>query len=286
MDIRIEYFIIPVAILVATFVLGAIVNRILIRVIKRATADMKNDPTSYKFMRHVIRATIYVVGFGLAIYSVPSLKAFAGSVLAGAGILAVAVGFASQQALSNLISGVFIIVFKPFRINDRLTLRTFNGFVEDITLRHTVIRDFESKRIIIPNSLISEEILINSDFANEKICKWIDVTISYESDLDLAKSIIADEIIKHPLHVDPRTPEQLELGIPEAIVRVLQLQDSGVLLRGWSWASNAAESFVLGCDLLESIKKRFDREGITIPYPQRTLHFKNEDKILESDNSN
>jgi len=70
--------------------------------------------------------------------------------LAGAGILAVAVGFASQAALSNIISGVFVVIFKPFRVGDRLKINELTGVVEDITLRHTVIRDLENKRIIIP----------------------------------------------------------------------------------------------------------------------------------------
>jgi len=101
----------------------------------------------------------------------PNLRALASSFLAGAGILAVAVGFASQHALGNIISGVFIVIFKPFRVTDRVKLRELTGVVEDITLRHTIIRDFENKRIIIPNFLISEEIIVNSNFEDDRICK-------------------------------------------------------------------------------------------------------------------
>lgn len=95
-----------------------------------------------------------------AVYETNALRTVATSLLAGAGILAVAVGFASQQALSNIVSGIMIVIFKPFRVNDRLNIgTTFNGIVEDITLRHTVIRDFENKRIIVPNMVISQECL-------------------------------------------------------------------------------------------------------------------------------
>ncbi|MEM8526198.1 MAG: mechanosensitive ion channel domain-containing protein [Bacteroidota bacterium] len=133
-----------------TILVAFLVNRFFRRLIRRSAEDTKSDPTNYQFLRYVITATIYIVGFSIAVYQIPGFKTLATSMLAGAGILTVAIGFASQQALSNIISGVFIVLFKPFRVNDRLTLRTFSGFVEDITLRHTVIRDFENKRILVP----------------------------------------------------------------------------------------------------------------------------------------
>lgn len=258
-------------IITATFIIAWLVGRFFKKLIQHSTETMKNDPTNYLFMRHAITAIIYMVGFSIAIYMVPSLKTLASSLLAGAGILAVAVGFASQHALSNIISGVFIVIFKPFRINDRLKIRELSGIVEDITLRHTVIRDFENKRILIPNSVISNEIIVNSDFTEDKICKFIDLGISYDSDIDLAKEIIRDEVMKHPLHIDPRTPEQIENGDPEVPVRVLFLGESSVNIRAWAWAKDSPDGFVLSCDLFESIKKRFDREGIEIPFPHRTI---------------
>jgi small-conductance mechanosensitive channel len=267
-----------VAIISLTFLVGYLVNRVLSRVLKKAIEIMSIDPTNYRFLKHVVLGGIYLIGFSIAIYVVPNLRALAGTMLAGAGILAVAVGFASQHALSNVVSGVFIVIFKPFRINDRLSLQTHQGIVEDITLRHTVIRNFENRRIVIPNSIISNEIIVNADFAEEKICKWIDIGISYSSSIDLAKSIMEDEVLKHPLHVDPRSPEDLELGLPEVPVRVLSLGDSSVNLRAWVWTVDAADAFIIGCDLYESIKKRFDREGVEIPFPHRTVYVKMEPK--------
>ena len=218
---------------------------------------MQNDPTNYHFLRHASVAVVYLVGIGAAIYTLPSLRALANSMLAGAGILAVAVGFASQHALSNIISGMFIIVFKPFRVNDRLMLRdkTLSGVVEDITLRHTVLRDFENRRILIPNAIISDEVIINSDIGDGRICKWIDIGISYDSDVDQAKAIIKEEALNHPLLIDNRTPEQIEKGIDKVIVRVISLGEYSVNLRAWAWVKDNADAFQMGCDLFESIKK-------------------------------
>lgn len=260
-----------VVVIVVTFLLAFLSNRFFRRLIHKSTADLNADPTNYQFLRHAVSGIIYLVGFGIAIYTVPSLRAIASSMLAGAGILAVAIGFASQQALGNIISGVFVVIFKPFRIGDRLRIRELSGIVEDITLRHTVMRDLENKRIIIPNSLISEEIIVNSDFADDKLCKWLDIGISYNSSIDKAREIMQQEVLKHPLHLDPRTDIQKEQGFPVVTVRVIGYGESAINLRLWVWASDAPNAFVLSCDLFESIKKRFDIEGIEIPLPQRVL---------------
>jgi small conductance mechanosensitive channel len=85
------------------------------------------------------------------------------------GLVTVALSFAAQNALSNIISGFFIVLFRPFGINDRLRFKeTVTGVVEDITLRHTIIRDGENKRVIIPNTLINNEVVVNYDFHRRK----------------------------------------------------------------------------------------------------------------------
>lgn len=273
---NIEYVAIFLGIIVATVIVAYLFNRIFKRFIISSTLVIKNDPTNYKFLQHAISAVIYIIGFSWAVYMMPNLRAVAGSLLAGAGILAVAIGFASQHALSNVISGIFIIIFKPFRVNDRLIIRdTLSGIVEDITLRHTIIRDFQNRRIIIPNSLISEEVIINSDYEDDRICRWIEIGISYDSDIDKAKAIMREEALHHPLRIDARTPEQLAKGADEIPVRVVKLGEYAITIRIWAWANNAAEGFVMECDLLESIKKRFDVEGIEIPFPYRTIVYKN-----------
>ena len=144
-----------------------------------------------------------------------------------------------------------------------------------VTLRHTVIRDFENRRIIIPNSKISEEIIINADFEDDKICKWIEIGISYDSDIEKAKQIIKNQIINHPLSIDGRTPEEKSEGVELALVKVISLGDSSVNLKGWAWAKDSPDAFNMGCDLIESIKLQFDKEGISIPFPHRTLVYKN-----------
>lgn len=271
-DIELQHLIVFTAVVVGTFFLAHAFNRLFTRFIRQSSLIIKNDPTNYQFLKHFTRAIIFIVGFSIAVYVIPPLRNIASTMLAGAGILAVAVGLASQNALSNLISGLFIIMFKPFRVNDRLRVRdTLAGIVEDITLRHTIIRDFENRRIIIPNSVMNQEVIINADFQDDDICRWLEIGIGYGADIDRARAIIIEEAQKHPLHIDVRKPEEIEQGKEDVVVRVITLGEYSVNLRAYVWASNQANAFVLGCDLLESIKKRFDDEGIEIPFPYRNV---------------
>jgi len=265
-----------VFIFISTFIIAFIFRRAYKKFLQRSEKFDDEHLTTYKFLEKLISITIYLAGFSYAISQIPFLKPVAQSILAGAGIFAIAVGFAAQQALGNIISGVFIVISKPYKINDRITLDEttgLRGVVEDISLRHTVIRNFENQRIIIPNSIISNQVLVNSSFEDPKVCRFVDIGISYGSDLDLAKKIMAEEVENHPLNIDNRTPEDIDDGAPRVFVRVVAMLDSSITLRAWAWAEDAANGFVLTCDVLESIKKRFDKEGVVIPFPQRTISY-------------
>lgn len=268
-----------VFIVVGTVVLARIVNSIYKKLVSKSVEKDDEHLTTYKFVGNSISAIIYAVGFSFAIWNVPFLQPIAKSVVAGAGILAIAVGFASQQSLGNIISGFFIVLSKPYQINDRISFPDgLSGVVEDIGLRHTVIRNYENQRIIIPNSIISNQVLINSNFEESKVCRFVDIGISYNSDIDLARKIMEEEVQNHPLNIDNRKPEDIENGDPRVMVKVTMLGESSVNIRAWAWAENPPNAFMMYCDVIESIKKRFDEEGIVIPFPQRTISYLNDDK--------
>ncbi|HAV53615.1 MAG TPA: mechanosensitive ion channel family protein, partial [Aequorivita sp.] len=234
--------------------------------------ENREDPTSFKFLRYVAIIGIYSVGVLFALLAFPSLKGVAQTALGGAGVIALIAGVASQEALANLVGGVFIISFKPFRIGDIIKVTdTMVGTVTDITLRHTVIRNFENKMIVIPNAIINKEKLINYDLGELKICDRIEIGISYDSDIDLAKKIMQEECSRHPLILDNRSEIEILDGQPIVRVALTSLNDFSVTIRAWVWARDYSDSFNMRCDLLESIKKRFDREGIEIPFPYRTV---------------
>ena len=261
-------------VLVFTIIGASIVETLFSRIIKKTIA-VDGDPTSYKFLRYLSVFGVYFFGAILATLAFPALRGVAQTALGGAGILAVVIGIASQEALANIIGGIFIISFKPFRVGNVIKITDdLIGTVTDITLRHTVIRNYENKMIVIPNAIINKEKVTNYDLEEKKICQWIEVGISYDSDIDLAKRIMKEECEAHPNLFDNRTHQELKNGVPLVIVRVINLGDSSVTIRAWAWAWDYASAFVMKCELYESIKKRFDAEGVEIPFPHRTLVFK------------
>jgi len=261
-------------ILFGTFILGFIVERVLRRFIRRRLAQKDFDITGFKFLKHLVITIIYIIGISFALIQIPEFKIIGHSLLAGAGVISLIAGLASQQALSNIMSGIFLVIFKPFRINDRITINNLTGVVEDINLRQVVLKDAENNRIIIPNSVISNQIILNTNMKDSKCCKTIEIGIGYEADIERALNIMREEVAQHPLFIDTRTAENIKDNVPLVIARVVALADSSVNLKAWAWAKNTPEGFIMYCDLLQSIKKRFDKEGISIPYPQREITIK------------
>ena len=238
---------------------------------------IKTDPTRYKFFKNAISFVIWLIAIAAIISMVPKLKTLAITLFAGAGILVAIIGFAAQEAFSNIIGGIFIILFKPFRVGDRVKVGSLDyGIVEDITLRHTIIINFEHKRIIIPNSMVNSETILNDTIEDSLICRFVEIGISYDSDVELATRIIQEEAIKHPLCIDIRTPEQIEEGRLQVEVRLASFGDSSVNLRALVWTNEPFGVVKMHSDINIAIKKRFEAEGVEIPFPYRTLVYKNE----------
>ena len=264
-------------ILLLTIVIANIVRKALNRYVRSASEMIRVNPTQFNFLRYLITALIYVSGFGLAVYAVPPLRNLSLSIFASSGILAAVIGFASQHSIANIVSGIFITIFKPFVVGDRVKMldKNISGVVEDISLRHTIIRTYANKRVIIPNSVISSEVIENADIIDEKVCKFVEMGISYDSDMDTAMTIMREEAMNHPDTIDNRTDEEKKANEPVVAVRVIGFGDSSVNLRAWVWVRDPSTAFRLGCALNKSIKERFDREGVEIPFPHRTVVYKN-----------
>ncbi len=243
------------------------------RFVKAAAKKLKVDHTRYKFFKNTIDFIIYLLAIIVIFRSVPALKTYGNTLLTGAGVLAAIVGFASQSAFSNIISGIFLVLFRPFSVGDRVQIgQLYMGDVEDITLRHTVIRNFENRLIVIPNSVINNETIINSTLTFELVCIFIEVSISFTSDTEKAMRLMQQEALKHTGCMDNRTDFEKKNGEPQVDVKLISLTEMGQQLRGYVWAKDPTAGFNLKCDLLKSIKQQFDKNGIEIPY--RTVYMK------------
>lgn len=260
------------AVLAVAFIISRLLRFVIGRFIRSAALKLKVDPTRYNFFKNAMDFIVFLIAAIIIFRSIPAFRTVGTTLLTGAGVLAAIVGFASQSAFSNIISGFFLVIFKPFSVGDRVKIgQLYTGDVEDITLRHTVIKDFENRRIVIPNSVISNETIINSTLTDEKICVFIEVPVAFTAPVAKAMEIIQQECLKHPLCLDNRSPEELTKGEAPVVVRILTYGDFGVQLRGYAWAANPTLAFELRCDVLKAIQERFIQEQIDFGYPGRVL---------------
>ncbi len=272
-----EQFIFAIVVLAITFIVSRLLRMIIGRFFRAAAKKLKVDPTRYNFFKNAIDFIAFLIAAIIIFRSIPAFKDFGTTLLTGAGVLAAIVGFASQAAFSNIVSGVFLVIFKPFSVGDRVKIGLlYSGDVEDITLRHTVIKDFENRRVVIPNAVISNETIINSTLTDERVCMFVEFNISFESNIDTAIRLIQQEAIKHPFCIDGRTKEETSKGENQVMVRTLGITDFAVQLRAYAWAKNANEGFELKCDLYKNVKQQFDKNGVEIPYPYRTIIYRND----------
>ena len=180
--------------------------------------------------------------------------------LAGIGILGIAVGFAAQDSLSNIIAGFLIFFDKPFRVRDYVTIGEHYGRVELITMRSTRIRTQDNKYVVIPNQKIINEILVDHS-TNGDTRLLVPVSIEFESSIDDARSAILKEI---------KSIEGI-LDKPDPDVVVDGLGDSGLELQVRFWISSASDERRYHFEATEATKRALDAAGIAIAYPHMKL---------------
>ena len=251
-------------------ILARIVLTIISKVFRKAERNPRSvmDMTTRKYFERIVKFIIYIIAITSILYLIPGMEKVGSSILTSAGIMAAAIGLAAQDALSNFIGGLFIVISKPFRVGDYIALNTgVAGTVTEITLRHTVIVNTENRTILVPNSAINSSTITNSTVLDSRTCAFVEIGVSYNENLDHAIEVMRDEVMRHPMLIDPRTEADVEAGVPQVKIKVISLNDSSITLRAWAWAATSANAFNMKCDLLKSVKERFDREGIEIPYP-------------------
>ena len=264
-------------IIVITIVAANLVNRMLHAYFRVVSKKMEIDETVYAFVRRIIIALIYLGGIITIIMIIPVLRNISIALFAGAGFAGIVVGLAAQNTLSNIIAGIALATFRPFRVGDLVTIRNEYGRVADITLGYTVVTTWDNRRLYIPNHIISDEAIINWSIEDPTVLWPVEVGISYDSDIDIARKLMLEEAKKHPtvMTADQLTliKQSFKMG-DEMSVLVTELGDFAVKLKLFVWIADRSNAYGTGCELRESIKKRFDSEGVEIPFPYRTVVYK------------
>ena len=217
----------------------------------------KKDPTLNKFLCGLIGAVLKI----LLLISVASMVGIATtSFVAIIGAAGLAIGFALQGSLANFAGGVLILIFKPFKVGDTIEAEGYLGAVDEISILYTIVNTFDNRRIVIPNGSLSNATLVNVSIYENRRC---DMTfgIGYNDDIDKAKSIL-----KRLMEEDDRS-----LTDPAPRICVGGLGDNSVDLMFRVWVATD-DLWPYYWDMQEKVKKAFDAEGISIPFPQRDVH--------------
>lgn len=252
--------------LVATYLAVHIVNLLADRYFRALAGRRPGLQTIYVFIRRAVLVGVVLVGVAVTTYATfPAAAVAVTSLILAAGFLSIVLGLAAQSTLANVIAGAMVSLAQPFEIGDAVVFPYPNGdwcFVEDVRLTYTVLRTWDLRRLMVPNSLFQSTVLVNYTAVDATMLVIVALQISYESNVDRAREIMLEEARRHP--------DTIRLGnLP--VTHVMEYGDSGVQLRLLTAARDQPTAFQVEKDLLYTIRKRFTAEGIHIPYPTRRL---------------
>jgi small conductance mechanosensitive channel len=241
---------------------GRWVVKLLLKIIKSALEKTTVEETVRIFVANLLNTLLMVIIF---IAAINQLGIETTSIIAMLGAAGLAIGLALQGSLANFAAGILIVIFRPYKVGDYIEAGSAAGTVLDIQIFSTVLKTPDNKVVVVPNGTIMDSSIIN--YTGQET-RRVDIIAScgYEDDIDKVKDILQDI-----LNQDERILEE-----PEPRIAVSELADNSInfIVRPWVKSSDVLS---VKYSILEQIKKRFDAEGLSIPYPQRDVHIYNHD---------
>jgi small-conductance mechanosensitive channel len=249
--------------LLMAVVASRLLRTTLVRVFKPRRGQVVGVSTAL-FATDLGQLIIYVTAFLFYAQLVPALRSLGTAMLTGVSVFSVILGVAAQQTLGNLIAGVALQLYRPFKVGDNLQMTAPTGLesgtVERVTLGYTVIKAPDHRRIVVPNSIIANQATINLSHA--RALATVSVPINYGADVEQARKILTELGAAHPL-------------VREVVsCPVTQLGEYIVTLSLRAWCGSAADASQVQFDLYEQARKRFDQDGIAIPSPSMQVTLK------------
>jgi len=242
---------------IAIFVIGRYVAIAVRGVLRRALRKSAVDETLVTFVANVSYALLLAF---VVIAALGQLGVQTASFVAVVGAAGLAIGLALQGSLANFAAGVLMIIFKPFKAGDYIEAGGIAGTVEGLNIFTTELKTPDNKKVIVPNAKITSDNIVNYSAKDQR---RIDIVagVSYRDDLDKVR-----QVLKGILDEDERI-----LKDPAPTIGVLALADSSINFAVRPWVKTG-DYWAVYFDTHEKIKKRFDAEGISIPFPQRDVH--------------
>lgn len=241
--------------------LAKMVRKLIVKALERRNAE----PSLKSFLGSLVDVLLKAMIIIMAM-DVVGIKAT--SFIALLGAMGLAIGMALQGTLQNFAGGVIILLMKPFKVGDYIECGQFKGYIQEIRIFHTVMRPFNGRTIVIPNSELSNKSLINHT-KEENIRLDVVASVAYGSDLEKVKEVLMEVINNEPLiQTEPKAP----------VVAVSELGNSSVDLSMWMWVK-VEDYWTVWLRIRENIYNAFYRNNITIPFPQMDVHIANDSRI-------
>lgn len=258
--LNMEAFLIAAGLVIVGWIANKISNILIRRGVRRRGGDQHASETAKKVSAYLIYSLTIVAILGA--FGVP--PSALGTVV---GLIGLGLSFALKDIIANFISGLLIMIGRPFKIGDQIAVAGEEGTVQDIQVRATEIMTFDGRKIIVPNSKLYSDIVINNTAYDLRRFEVI-VGIGYDEDVEKSKSA-AMEVLDEAETVESE-PE------PQVLVNELGGSSVNLKLRGWT-SSERAGLVKASSEVTQNVKSRFDEEGIDIPYPIRTVYMNEEE---------
>ena len=241
-----------VLMLIAVIVIGFVAAKLIIRLLKNILIKTNIDHTAVTFIISLVKVILYII---VAITALATIGVNVASLITAVGAAALTAGLALQDSLSNLVSGMIILLSKPFIAGDILEFEGIKGRVENIKIFFTTIHTLDNKTVTIPNSRLTSNNVVNCTMVDKRRVD-LKYTISYDDDISKVKGLIYTLI----------STNYKILNDPEPAVHVGEHLDSGVeiIVMVWTTPDDYYDVYYF---MQENVKLVFDKNGITIPYP-------------------
>lgn len=244
----------------AGYTANKISNYMAERAIRKRGGDEHSAKTAKKLTAYIIYPATFVLVLGVLGFPLASLGA-------ALGLIGLGLSFALKDMISNFISGIFIMINRPFRIGDQIEVAGEAGTVRDIMIRATKIKTYDGRQVIVPNSTLYNGKVVNNTAYDSRRFEVI-VGIGYDEDIGEAKELAIDSL-KEASNVEEE-PE------PQVLVNELGGSSVNLKLRGWTKPSKA-NMVKSASEVTQLVKEKYDSAGIDIPYPIRTVYMNNEE---------
>ncbi|MGO3119237.1 mechanosensitive ion channel family protein [Psychrobacter sp.] len=257
--------VIKIALAIVIFIVGRWLAKKAVTIAQKIMLRSHLDDTVASFLSRLLYGVLLVI---VALAALSKIGVQTTSVVAILGGAAVAIGLSLKDQLSNFAAGIMIVTFRPFVRGDYVQISSYTGTVTEITLVNTHLTTINNHDIIIPNGDITTSAVTNyTALPNRRVD--ITVGIGYDADIKTAKDVMLSLAKNNPMAFTD----------PEPIVRVTNLGDNSVDLTLNVWTTND-DWWAMQCDLLEQFKHALDDEKIEIPFPQRSVHVKGLDQMI------